>query len=1056
MPQRQTVTKEGNVFMKRTVCLPSCNHSAAGFPFNRTVSFVLPLLLAGAVMTVDAGRSSRQRPLSLDEVNNRLTSLQDNADSLTQVLNRLKLDSGRLKQESMQHSLSLTKRQSEIDEILARKRGIVNGVRLQYEKARQDSIDLLTTSREQMAELHKEIVRTESSIITMSNELEVLSARRDQMNRPSAGAEGKALERLQAQIARNDSLIKARQAALGELSGRRDKLRRDSVQEDSKLRASRLQFHDQITMADDDIAKVNDALAAAEQKRITIKGDREKKIAETKASITALSLQKRGYTDQVRRAEIDITALTLEKQRLAQSAGAAQKKHALLRTPLARAFEDAEAALKRALAEKELIKALREKLRLDSAISKGRDALDAAMQAEASRKKGAKKLVEQKETELNTQLNALDALIQNSPGLRQTEAQFHAPTITQKTGKVSDALVLADKPIANATAERDRAKQALADFDKSNPPPPDPSNLRNTAIDSSSTAKKKAIIQMTEQIDSITMVTVEQQTTLESMAKSLAREAGKGDSLTLAKKAEKASLTAKKTKLVRDSTQNETANGATITRIKTELSGIGSKLILAQNDIVTYTAERDKAKESLITAQARANQTQTSQKTERQKTDSLIASKQQSITLSSMKCEKLRMDSLTQAKRDAQQIKSLNPPPAALGAQLAVAEKELAGLQAQSDSIRKETGPVQARPAEEGRNLSIQMAAIVRSINATQGEIATMKKEKEAAYERLENDQGRYDGLVSTMEQDLAAAVTKRDKARQDSVNAEATLQQASQKLQADIMEQENIDGARQRTINEATLELSRAREDSAKISDKNSSTLQNLSQAIRNVDVLINAKEKEIADLKTRRDKAKQDSVAEHKRLNELLAAAHSEIVKRGAIVTQKKTEATGTASDRKKTQADTSAYKQRAKLELSAAIAEIERQDAVIERKKNDLARLQKERDEINAHTGTSSGSGNTVITESKPALPTPTFSPSNAPSAAVSQPASDMQAPTPAEIAQLRSEELYTMLGENKVNDAAKRFRQLQSFLRSNLDTEAFQTLKMTIEQMGGSIR
>jgi hypothetical protein len=236
----------------------------------------------------------------------------------------------------------------------------------------------------------------------------------------------------------------------------------------------------------------------------------------------------------------------------------------------------------------------------------------------------------------------------------------------------------------------------------------------------------------------------------------------------------------------------------------------------------------------------------------------------------------------------------------------------------------------------------------------------------------------------------------------------------------------------------------------------KVSGTLQNLSQAIRSIDVLISAKEKEIADLKARRDKTKQDSVAEHKRLNESLAAAHNEIVKRGAVVTKKKTEAALAASDRKKTPADTAAYKQKAKLELAAAVGEIERQNALIERKKNDLARLQKERDEINAPARTSSRSEGIIVTDTKPAPSTPTFSPSNAPSAAVSQPAAEVQAPTPVEIAQLRSEELYTMLGENKVNEAAKRFRQLQGFLKSNLDDEAFQTLKMTIEQMGGSVR
>lgn len=1039
--------------MKRAVWFLWRRYGTTGRSFNRAI--LSALLLALAVLTVDAARSSRQ-PLSLDEINNRLASLQSKADSLTLVLSRLKQDSSRLKQESMQLSSSLTQRLSEIDKTIAQKKGVVNGFRTQYEKARQDSINILTANREQIAGLHKDIVRLESSIITMSNELEVLSSRRDQIDRPSAGTEGKALERLQTQVARSDSAIKARQVALGDLSGKRDKLRKDSVQEDSKLSASRLQFHDQIVVIDNDIAKLTGDLTIAEQKKATIKGDREKKIAAIKTNISALSAKKRGYTDQIRRAETEVTALASEKQRLIQSAGAVQKRYAQLRAPQARALEDAEAALKRAITEKEQIRALREKLRLDSIISKDRDALDAAMQAEATKKKGAKKLVEQRETELNAKLNTLDGLIQNTPGLRQIEAQFRAPTLTQKTGKVSDALILADKPIAKATADRDKAKRALADFDKSNPPPLDPSSLRISGIDSASTVKKKAIIQMTEQVDSIAMVTTEQQTMLESLTKSLLGEASKGDSLTTGKRAEKTSLAAKKAKLVRDSIQNETASAAAINRIKIELSGINSKLILAQNDVTTFTANREKAKTSLKTAQEQTNQAQISQKTERQKIDSLIAAKQQEITLSSMKCEKLRQDSITLAKREAQQIKNLNQPPATFSAHIAVAEKELAGLQAQSDSIGRETGSVQTRPAEEGKKLSVQMAAIVRSINATQGEIAAMKKEKDAVYDRLQNDQGTYDSLISAMEQNLAAAIAKRDKARQDSATAEAALRQASRKIQSDIAERDDIAGARQREINDATAEWSRAREDSAKISDNVSGTLQNFSQAIRSIDVLISAKEKEIADLKARRDRTKQDSIAEYKRLYESLVAAHDEIVKRGAVVTRKKTEATLSESDRKKTQADSSAYKQKTKLELTAAIAEIERQNALIEKKKNDLGRLQKERDEINAPARISSRKESIIVADTRPAPSTPTFSPSGAPSAAVSQPAPEVQAPTPVEIAQLRSEELYTMLGENKVNEAAKRFRQLQGFLKSNLDNEAYQTLKMTIEQMGGSAR
>jgi chromosome segregation ATPase len=1025
------------------------------------IFFLLLVLLVGATQFITAGRpAGRQRTLSLDEINSQISAMQAKVDSLTQLQNQLRRDSSSLRQESSQQTASNSRKIVEIDDAIVRKKAMVNSLRLQYEKAKQDSIDLLASSREQTLALHKETVRLESSIITMSNELEVLSARRDQLDQPAPGTDSKTLQRLQAQITKSDSLIKARQAAFTDLTIKREKLQKDSVQAVSKLTGSRLEFRDQIETINKNIALISSALEQLEQKQAAIKGDKAKKISDLKANLTSLGSQKRALTDQITRFETEITALAGEKQRLARSADAALTKYTQLRKPFLQAAEDAEAALKRAVEEKALIKALREKLRLDSAVSKSRDLLDDAIKAEAEKKRGAKKLVEQRENDLNNLLNNLDGLIQNTPGIRQKEASVHAPTVSQKTGLVLDELAASEKLVVQATAARDKAKQNLAAFDAKNPPPADPSYTRTTALDSATNVKKKKIIQMTEQIDSISLVFSELQANSNALSKSLAGESGTGDSLTNAKRAEKASLNAKRAKLVKDSIQNETDNAGALPRLKTDLASIGNKLIQLQNEIGTLTADRDKTKESLMAAREKASQTATSQKTERQKFDSLIAAKQQEITLVSMKSEKLRQDSISLAKREVQQMSNLNTPPSTLGSQIAVAEKELNAMVRQSDSLKREVNAAQAKPAEYARRITFQIASTARSIDAANNDIAELKKEREAAYDRMKNDRGKLESMISSMEQEIAVAITKRDKARQDSVSAESNLRQASMRLQADIREKDNLVTGWQREVDKATDELERARDDSVRLAEKIPSMLQTYSQAAKSIDMLIAAKEKELADLKLRRDKARQDSLAENKKQLELLAKAHEEIVKRSTVVAQKKTESSLASADRKKSQTDTLSYKQKASQDLAAAAAEIERQNGFIERKKTDLAQLQKQRDEIATRfkgSGSTSASGSgTIITDYTPPASSPTFSPASAAPITSSPPTEGVQPPTPVEIAQLRSEELYTMLGENKIAEAEKRFRQLQGFLKTNLDAEAFQTLKMTIEEMSGSAR
>jgi hypothetical protein len=57
---------------------------------------------------------------------------------------------------------------------------------------------------------------------------------------------------------------------------------------------------------------------------------------------------------------------------------------------------------------------------------------------------------------------------------------------------------------------------------------------------------------------------------------------------------------------------------------------------------------------------------------------------------------------------------------------------------------------------------------------------------------------------------------------------------------------------------------------------------------------------------------------------------------------------------------------------------------------------------------------------------------------------------------EIAQQRLEEIYMLLSNNDISTAVRRFMQLRSFLKPNLDPEAFQMLIITLKQMGAVLQ
>jgi hypothetical protein len=1015
--------------------------SGTGHSFGRSIALAGALsvfLLAGAVLALPP----RTAAPSLDEINSRIAAQQRDVDSLTALRERLRLDSARTSSESSQRNAAATRRQSESNDAIAMKKAMAAKLRQQYVKAQQDSAGIVAKWREQNAALHKELALLEASIMTRSADLQALSARRDQIGGTSAGDDRAGAGKLhQQQIARRDSLIRVRQNDAAEISAKRDKLRLDSLQAETKRTAERAQFSAALTRTDSMIAAADAAITQADQKSKASKADKDQKIAQAQGAVTTMTNQKKAADQKISLLETEIGSLGAERQRTIQSSDESQRRYEQAHAPYQKALTAAETDVQKINKEKNALNALRQKLVLDSAVAKTRDALDKAIQAEAEKKKGAKKLVEQRENELDSLLSRQDAAAKAVPGLRQFETRYQGSTVNQKMTLVDSVLGGIDTRVATAVAARDKAAQNLALFEKKNPKPQDPSTQRVQQIDDQVAAKKKEVIQLTAATDSLNIQIQEAQNNLSSLVAAQPR-AGTVPAETGQQRAEKAALTEKRSKLIRDSIQNDAANTGALLRIKSEMTGATAKILLVQNEIAQHTAERDKSKQALAAIQERSKQQQTSAAAERKKTDSLIAVKQQEISMVSLKSEKTREDSISLYRQVAQQLQSLNPAPGSLASPIATLDREIALLQNQNDSLRRSSA-TGVPGADESAKIAAHIASVNRSLDLATTQIATLQSARTNAIAKLTHEKDYYDSLAAAGEKELAALTAKLEKARKDSLAGEALVRQASQKASAGVTEQDNALAAKQQESAQLSAELNRAIEDSARSAEKIPATVISFHQAIQSIDATIAIKQKELADLQQRREKAKQDSAQEYKRQSESLIAAHNEIVKRGSLLAQKRADIATETAKRKKMAADTVLYQKQGKDAVVVATMELQRIAGLIEKKKSELARLQSTITAANANVRATSSRGGVIETP-----------PTTAPAAAT--PVSGSPVSSGAEVAQKRSEEIYTLLGENKVAEAAKKFKTLQGFLKINLDAEAFQTLKTTIEQMGGSVK
>ena len=543
--------------------------------------------------------------VSPEEIDQRISAAEAEVIRLTARLEQIRQDSINAAADLQAKMSSYSVKNSPAESQLSLKNQELTALRSQRDKARQDSLAAAAKQSERAANAKKESARLEALVMSVSNQLNVLTTKRQTFPGAETGGESKAVNALQREIARADSAIKAKQNDIASFSKKRDQLRQDSLLQESEAGEIRKRSQNDGRRLDSLILAMAQSMADGQGKQG--KGrESAAALAQEQARLSDLTRQRAVVEAQIAKIKGEISGINAERDRLKASSGSSQKKLETARAPLASAIATAEEELQGRTADKEALTMLMEKVKLDSAIAKAKNNLDAAIEQRARGKRGAEKLVDQREGEVTTLMGQLDDVVRKQPKVAQYELQISGLTSTElKRKQVETMTGQANAEIAALSVRRDQAKQALEEFDKSHQSGASPSSQRIAQLDSSSQAREKSLTALLERGDSIAVQLTSSQHALEGLNAAVKAESAKADSGATQARKQKTELLVQRAQLRADSMKSESTAMVAMMKVKTEQAKLGAQYSVLDRETNNLIATKEKLKQAIVDTQNR-------------------------------------------------------------------------------------------------------------------------------------------------------------------------------------------------------------------------------------------------------------------------------------------------------------------------------------------------------------------------------------------------------------------------------------------------------------------
>lgn len=913
----------------------------------------------------------------------------------------------------------------QLDQLITAKNSEIATVKNERSKIARDSALTVQTFRTEQSALQSKIKQLEQSIIATSGEFAVLSKKRTPLQQYSLQQTDPQEVSLQAEKQKLDSVIITRQEMLKAIYVRKNELIKDSTAQASILLAA--QAKDSLTLqlaqselqnAEANVASVKGTLdlvrAALAQKKSSV-NDAAQKMISQKATLASSATQ---IILRINKMEDDLAKLRIQ-------AGGLQKKYEQGRSPITTQLSTIKLTLQTREKQKEIWLLMKEVFVIDSSISVVRNELDDQIQQVAIGKKAAKKIVDEKEGELNALMGKKDEYMLN-PGVRQMTGQVSTYTLAQRHARIEQVLTNIVEDIRKQTTSKLQTEQALAQFEAANPISADPSIQKYRQLDSLVAIERNQNEMLKAEIESIDATIKSYKDSVFSIDASARNKIVLYENEMNGAVVQKNLLVTKRDQIKKDALDARIKNSASFTRLVGELNLIYQKGIALEREISTAQGQLTDVQNRTSALRQKFGQTKTSAIQEISVLDKQIAEKKNTgVELSNQSTQYAGQSKLLESNH-AQSLAASTASMNAADNLIALKSGDLQQLFNQRKTLVAESEGVQKKQYSALLAIRSNGASLQSRMVAVKTEVRSLQSKRSQLLKAIQDNITNINNSIDLTQKEIDASSTSYSTALQDSINFERVRDNAYLQVKSQMGRQDSLLVAIKSQIQRASAESEQARIDSCAAVKMASSEMYPIIKKIHSVDSMILVKEKELSALRESRIQAVQDSAAKATDSHATIAQVQSRVRQKNDAIAALELQSVIQQKEKKRMESEAAKKGEQFKSSRTAHAFTLNRYLGQIADKKQKLLQLQTEL----------KNTENTLLTiqGNRSASAPPPPSPPQLKSSVNSR-----------STAQAMIEKIYALMGENRMADARSLFTLNKSQLQKYAVSEAVQMLE-----------
>jgi chromosome segregation ATPase len=957
------------------------------------------------------------------QIDSRLRDLQSELTTVESQSAQTGRDSAAIVSASSAQLKLIQSKIAQVDNAISAKKNEIAEVKAQRMDLSRDSLAKVTALNSQKNDLKEKIRQLEQAISVADNELKVLNQRKAQMAMYAQQASDPSLGVIQKEKNRYDSMAVSKQEILNGLHVQLKQLENDSAVQAGSLSAIRARNAQALQQNNNDIAAADARVASAknalDQSKIRL-GEKKGAIGGT---VQQLMSRKATLASSVTQSQSRINGYENELSKLRASAGALQQKYEAGRAPLVTQLNEATTTLATREQQKQIWTQINEKHVIDSMISNARNELDQTIQDAATGKRGAKKLIDTKENELNALLGQQDTYLK-IPGLKQMEAQLTSLTPSQKRARIEQVLGNITADLSKQQTAKMRAEQALAAYDANNPISSDPSLRRMRSLDTLLATEQQKKAALSSGIDSADYLVKVYKDSITALDAASYNEISAYDSEYRNAVTQKNTLIAQRDQQARTQNDEYSASSSSIASIIDRMNGVRQKIWSVEQEIQNAQSRSADAQQRLAASQQKFEQGRMVASNEAAVMGKTISEKELAIKELRDNAQLLRSQQGGLESNNQNEITTVANAIAAKNQQINSKNAELQQLNNQRNSLKFEYDNEVSKQQSSIESLRSASSGNTSRRNSLKAEIASLQSRRAAQLAQIQNQVTVLSSSINRANLDVENANSAYKTALQDSVNFESTRDDAFFTVKRSITRQDSVINALRVEMAAVSAAYEKGRADSAAaVSMKEASIAPNVKK-IRQLDSLIILKEKELNALKSKRLQAVQDSITQAQGADDAIQRSTGELRKKQERMNTLEIQYAMQEKEKKRIESDAAQKGEQFKNSRQLYSTKINSQMSRLAEYQGKLAKLTT--DLQNAEAALAAAEGRTMV---------PTAG-NNVVEKKTIKNSKD---------AQLMIEKIYTLMGDNRMDEAKKLFDSNITSLKKYASPDAVKMLE-----------